>query len=259
MTEISLPLPETTGAEYFDIAGVLAAIAAGEVVAFPPFDVVHWGGLSFCLNMQRDPIQNALRQGVFFEAEELAALAPLIPQGACVLDVGANIGNHALFFATRMAAAKVVVFEPNSLALAPLVANVLVNRLSHVIDITHLGIGLSDRDAGGFGMKRHDRNLGATKMKPGQGDLRVLRGDDICADLSPDLIKIDVEGMEMAVLRGLSATIARAKPVILIEVDDTNAPQFADWCRDAGYVTLRRDRHGPHNVNHLIRFGKPLR
>lgn len=252
MTEVTLPLPETTGADYFDIGTALAALADGQPLAFPPFDMVHWGGLSFCLNMQRDPIQNALRRGEFFEAAELVALAELLPSGATVLDVGANIGNHALFFATRMAAAKVVVIEPNPLALAPLVANVVVNGLTGVIDLTHLGIGLSDRDAGGFGMKRHDRNLGATKMKPGQGELRVRCGDDICAGLTPHLIKIDVEGMEMAVLAGLSATIARARPLILIEVDDANAPAFADWCGQAGYATRRRDRHGSHNVNHLI-------
>jgi FkbM family methyltransferase len=61
-----------------------------------------------------------------------------------VLDVGANVGNHALYFATRMAAAKVVVIEPNPLALAPLLANVVVNGLTDVIETRHLGVGLAE-------------------------------------------------------------------------------------------------------------------
>lgn len=252
MSEIVMPLPELTGAEYFDVRAALAALAAGEGIAFPPFELIHWGGLTFCLNMQRDPIQNALRRGEFFEAEELEALKAEVPEGAVVLDIGANIDNHALFFATRMKAAKVVVMEPNPLALAPLVGNIVVNGLSDVIDMGYLGVGLSDRNAGGFGMKRHDRNLGATKMKPGQGELEVRRGDDLFEDLTPDLIKIDVEGMEMGVLGGLSDTIERARPLILIEVDDENAGAFAAWCEAAGYVTARTDRHGKKNQNHLI-------
>lgn len=107
-------------------------------------------------------------------------------------------------------------------------------------------------------MKHHDCNLGATMIKPTQGDLQVRCSDDICVDLTPDLIKIDLEGMKMVVLRGPSATIARVRPVIRIEVDETNVPQFADWCWDAGYVTLHRVSHGPHYVNHLFHFEKAL-
>jgi len=253
MNNVVMPQPELTGPEYFDIEAALSALAGGMPLAFPPFEAVHWGGLTFCLNMARDPIQNAHRRGMFFEAEELEALGVLMPQGAVVLDVGANVGNHALYFATRMAAAKVVVIEPNPLALAPLLANVVVNGLTDVIETRHLGVGLAEVAGGGFGMKRHDRNLGATKMKPGQGDLRVTTGDAICADLAPNLIKIDVEGMEMRVLAGLEATIARTRPLILIEVDDENAEAFTAWCAAKAYVTARTDRHGKKNQNHLIR------
>lgn len=247
-----LPRPELTGPDYFDVASTLAAIEAGRPVRFPVFEMVHWGGLSFCLNFEKDPIQRCLRRGEFFEADELSALKDFVNDGFHVIDIGSNIGNHALYFASRLNAARVVVVEPNPLALAPLVANVVVNNLVDVIDMTALGVGLSDHSAGGYFMGRHDRNLGATKMKPEGGDLQVHRGDDLFEGETPDLIKIDVEGMEMKVLAGLQDTIARTRPVILIEVDGENDAAFAQWCAAHGYDTRRTDRHSAKNCNYLV-------
>ena len=249
---IGLPKPELTGPDYFDVAKALAAIEAGRPVRFPPFEVVHWGGLSFCMNFEKDPIQRCLRRGEFFEGDELSALKEFVNHDFHAIDIGSNIGNHALYFTTRLRAARVVVVEPNPLALAPLVANVVINGLGDVIDMGALGVGLSDRSAGGYFMGRHDRNLGATKMKPEGGDLQVHRGDDLFADERPDLIKIDVEGMEMQVLAGLSETIARNRPVILIEVDGQNDAAFAEWLDAHAYEVRRRDRHSDKNCNHLI-------
>ena len=51
-----------------------------------------------------------------------------------------------------------------------------------------------------------------------------------------DFIKIDAEGMELDVLEGASALIARDKPVIWVEVLRENMLGFAQkWCRSAGY------------------------
>lgn len=255
MTDIAMPLPERTDETYFDLAAAQAALANGTHVGFPPFEIVHLpdAGLSLCCNMTRDPIQNAWRRGEFFEDEELSLLSKYVKIGAHIIDIGANVGNHALYFATRMKAARVVVVEPNPLALAPLVANVVINGLTDVIDLGALGVGLSDGSASGYGMKRHDRNLGATKMFEGRGQLEVHAGDDLFADEVPDLIKIDVEGMEMKVLSGLERTITRHRPVILIEVDGENDAAFADWFAAHEYEVTSTVRHSQKNCNYLLR------
>ena len=254
MSVVSLPTPELTDEAYFDLADALIRLGDGRPVAFPPFEIVYLpeDGLQFALNMARDPIQNALRKGTFFEEEELNLLKDYISSGAQIIDIGANIGNHALYFATRMKAARVVVVEPNPLALAPLVANIVLNRLMHVIDMGVLGIGLSDLSEGGFGMKRHDKNLGATRMMAGKGRMEVHPGDVLFEEEHPDLIKIDVEGMEMRVLAGLEKTIARSRPVILIEVDGENDAAFDAWRNARGYGIRRSVRHSRKNCNHLI-------
>jgi len=254
MTTVSLPKPELTDGSYFDLADALARLEEGRPLAFPPFEMVYFPDekLSFALNMERDPIQNALRKGEFFEREELDAISQLVKPGAQILDIGANIGNHAVYFATKMQASRVVVVEPNPLALAPLVANIVLNKLTHVIDMSALGVGLSDASQSGFGMKRHDRNLGATKMFEGRGHLTVHAGDDLFEGETPDFIKIDVEGMEMKVLSGLKRTIENNRPVILIEVDGENDAAFVAWCGVHCYEVQSTIRHSRKNCNYLI-------
>ena len=247
-----LPRPELTDASYFDLAAARAALAERRPLVFPPFELVHWAGLSFALNFADDPIQNALRKGQFYEERELTVLKRMLPMDATYVDIGANIGNHAVFFAKRMRAARVIVFEPNPLSLAPLMANIVLNRLERVIVTDHLGLGLSDHAGDGYGMGRQDRNLGATPLRAGAGEIAVETGDRLLADETPDFIKLDVEGMEMQVLAGLQATIARARPRMLIEVGDANRAAFGHWCLKQGYLLIDEWRVGPRNANYLI-------
>ncbi|WP_374636489.1 FkbM family methyltransferase, partial [Paracoccus sp. (in: a-proteobacteria)] len=131
-------------------------------------------------------------------------------------------------------------------------ANIVLNRLEHVIVTEHLGLGLSDQPGSGFGMGRHDRNLGATELRAGSGGIAVETGDRLLADETPDFIKLDVEGMEMQVLAGLQATIARTRPLMLVEVTDVNSAAFGQWCLTRGYHLLEEWRVGPRNANYLI-------
>lgn len=253
---IDLPRPETTGGDYFDLPAALEALRQGGPVVFPPMQVtvcrIGERDLKFCSNFERDPIQRAHRAGTFFEARDLARLAGHLPEAPRVLDVGANVGNHALFFATQCGAARIVVVEPNPLALAPLVANVVLNGLTEVISLEALGVGLGAASEGGLFMKRHDRNLGATKMLRGKGGaLEVHAGDDLFGDEQFDLVKIDVEGMEMEVLAGLKRTVARCRPLLFVEVDPGNAAAFEGWCAAHDYEPAFVIDHGG-NMNTLV-------
>lgn len=233
----------------------LAAWREGAPLMLAPMTMVHATirnrPVTFCLTMDDDPIQNAHRKGRFYEGADLAQVIAHVPPGATVLDIGANVGNHALYFAMFTGAARVIPVEPNPLALEPLVGNVLANRLQGLISLDYLGFGLGAETSGGWGMKKHDRNLGATKMFAGEGALHVRRGDEVFADLSPQVVKIDVEGMEMQVLAGLEALIARARPVLMIEVRADHTEAFTGWAaeRDYAITPLSQDRH---HANYLL-------
>ncbi|WP_425070553.1 FkbM family methyltransferase [Sagittula sp. S175] len=254
---ITLPAAEVAPDDYFDLRGALQALDSGAPVTFPPMHMtrVRIGGrnLTFCTNFAKDPVQRMQRKGRFYEDDDLREVAKFLPKAPRVLDVGANVGNHAMYFATQCGAESVVVIEPNPLALAPLVANILLNDLGGVIRTEALGIGLGAKSEGGLYMRRRLQNLGGTRMQRDMGgDLEVHPGDALFADEQFDLIKIDVEGMEMDVLAGLELTIARCRPLIFIEVDDENTAAFDDWCAARGYVPRYEVRRYNVNKNYLV-------
>lgn len=251
------PKADAQAEPYFDLRAALAALDSGAPVTFPPMMITRAriGGrdLVICTNYEKDPIQRTLRGGAFYEAADLHEVAKFLPPQARVLDVGANIGNHALYFSTQCGAASVIVVEPNPVALAPLVANIVLNDLGGIIRTEALGIGLGARSRTGMTMSSRDHNLGGARMMGDpQGQLEIHPGDALFADESFDLLKIDVEGMEMRVLAGLEQTIARCRPLIFIEVDEANATAFADWCAAQSYVPRYEVQRYAANRNYLL-------
>ncbi|WGW03197.1 FkbM family methyltransferase [Tropicibacter oceani] len=207
----------------------------------------------FHLNAEGCPIQGRHRVGKFYERADLDRVAAVIGQGAHVIDVGANVGNHALYFATLMGAARVTCIEPNPKAIEALRANVQANGLGDVIELGALGIGLSDRSEGGFKLRAPGANLGAARLKKG-GDIEVHRGDDLFAEEPVDLIKIDVEGMEMLVLSGFEAVITAQRPALFVEVDGDNDAAFQTWCADHGYGLVFEAKHQQANTNYFVQW-----
>ncbi len=207
--------------------------------------------VTFCVNMKRDPIQRNHRRGSFYEMYELQRLRRLFPEGGTFIDIGANVGNHTLFAAMFMGATRVIPIEPNPLAFELLIQNVLVNRLDDIVDLTQIGIGLSDEANTGFAMTERQVNLGKAQMEKG-GGLEVLRGDEVFAKERPDFIKIDVEGMEMQVLSGLEGLLKRKKPIMMIEVDNDLEAEFLDWVDSNGYGVFATHARYSENKNQLI-------
>jgi FkbM family methyltransferase len=242
-----------------DLAQARAALAddaAGGVISFPPLSItrsVQWGRqVVFCTRDVPDPILRNHKDGQFYEAKDLRALRPYFAKGGVFVDIGANVGNHSLFAALYLGAATVVPVEPNPLSYTLLLANVMANGLLAKFDLRGLGVGASDRAAGGFAMEVRTKNVGAARMLPGEGDIEVRRGDDILADLVPAMIKIDVEGMEMDVLAGLQDTVTAHHPTMLVEVDTRNDDAFLAWVAAHGYTVAQVFIRYKSNKNYLI-------
>lgn len=184
-----------------------------------------------------DLIQRSHLAGQFFEAEPLSRLHGLVAPGARIVDVGANVGNHVVWYAQHLAPAAILPVEPNPAAIRLLDENIAANGIGPVIDRRGIGLGLG-RAAGRFRAETPDAdNLGATALMPDRaGDLRVVTLDALLGDMRVDFLKIDAEGMELDVLAGAARTIARDRPVIWIEIQRPNILAFAQgWCRANGY------------------------
>jgi FkbM family methyltransferase len=144
----------------------------------------------------------------------------------CVIDVGAHIGLVSLPALSVMApAGTLVAFEPATANRNLLLRHLELNGYSGRARVESALVGAEERaETQFFEMREH---TGMNTVVPGAMDGRyesVARQqttlDAYCArhDLAPDVIKIDVEGAELAVLEGGRDTIGRCRPLIFLSV-----------------------------------------
>ena len=156
-----------------------------------------------------------------FSEDEIAVFRQIIKPGAVVVDVGANIGCHTVFFSQAVGTdGSVFAFEPQRPIFHILCGNVALNRQLNVI--THqAGLG---RESGFLAAPPLDyaeeNNFGGMSLEAAQLGERVpvMRLDSLKLTAC-DFIKIDVEGMEEEVLWGATATLATHNPVLYVEND----------------------------------------
>jgi len=156
------------------------------------------------------------------------------------VDVGANVGYFSLLAASRCA--RVISFEPNPICVSTLKSNIELNRFGNV-DVRP--VGLSDRRGTAVLHMSSDANLGAGSLNDTAGAalpivLETL--DDQLHDTSPSLIKIDVEGAELQVLRGATSILHRDAPDVICEVSEyslrllgASKDELFDFMADFGY------------------------
>lgn len=160
-----------------------------------------------------------------FERRFVNYIRSVLPRSAIMLDIGANIGNHAIFLADRCQ--EIHCFEPNPKVAGRLRRNVMYNHLEDCISVYEFGLG--DRNEVLTFAENSDGNLGASKfirfggeLKPRQQTMKLevkcaaQAIDDLNLD-RVDFIKIDVEGMEEAVLTSLAQAIIKFRPIVSFE------------------------------------------
>ena len=209
--------------------------------------------IHFFVANRRDHIQAHHYRGRFYEMDELGIISEFFCRGGVFADIGANVGNHTIYVGKYLDPAQVIVIEPNPQAIPILQINVALNGLGSVADLSHLGIGLSDGAKSAAPIVL-DGNLGGTTMKiveSGDG-VSLIRGDDILMNRRIDFIKLDVEGMEMDVLAGLSKTIAQWRPRMFIELENAHVDAFQEWITTNRYNTARKYRRYKGNENYMV-------
>lgn len=143
----------------------------------------------------------------------LPLLAPLIPKGGTVIDVGAYIGDHTVFYAECVGPdGMVVAMEPNPPAFECLQHNV---RAMDQVFCIHRGASNGDDKTMSI---HHTGNAGAAYGKDG-GDI-LCRTIDGLGVKACHFIKLDCEGMEPMAMQGAQQVIMTHRPVMLIEVNE---------------------------------------
>jgi FkbM family methyltransferase len=213
--------------------------------------------LSFFVHDRHDSIQANHAIGQLYEVEELDIIAKHIRPGARILDIGANIGNHTVWFEKIAKASLVVPFEPQPRMLKHLKLNCTLNALQRV-DLSHLGIALGDATARGTIQIADDFNpAGAIIAQSETGQIPIRPGDDLLGEADFDFIKIDVEGAELHVIDGLRSLIGRCRPDMFIEVGNENLEQFQTRIDELSYEVIAEHRRYDVSTNLLVKPKKP--
>lgn len=171
-----------------------------------------------------------------------------------VWDVGACVGTYACFLAQRLPEGRIVAFEPEPTNVARLRANLRANAPADRWTVT--AAALSDRD----GMATLDSEF----VEPGGGhhhlteadgrvQVDVRRGESLVSEgtPAPDVLKLDVQGAELKVLRGMGGSLS-AVDRIFAELHTEKAKRYGTttdeveaFLADAGYSVERLG--GPTN------------
>jgi FkbM family methyltransferase len=189
-----------------------------------------------------------LDQG-FYESEVFEALRPELARGGVLWDIGANIGLHAVTAKVLFPAANVCAFEPAPTTMARLQRNAALNAVQPGL----FTCALSDRPGIAVLHLGDQGNPGMSTLSPwsaytyaGTCHVSTCRGDDLVANGAaplPNVIKLDVEGHEPAVLRGL-ASVLRAPECRLAVFEDGLEPdtETKRLLTAAGFKIRRLDR-----------------
>lgn len=199
----------------------------------------------FHLPNQEDHIQKIIKSsGNFYEIDMLQDIAKRTPKGSSIIDVGANIGNHSIYFGMFCDVGKVISFEPQPFVFDILSKNIKLNGLENKVRAFQLGIG---SEQGHANLQAVDsKNLGMTKLSSdAKGKVEIVTIDGFFeGNLEIDnvsVIKIDVEGMEIEVLKGAIKTIMKYKPFIYAEAGDHESyVKLDEFLSSYGYIKIDR-------------------
>jgi FkbM family methyltransferase len=169
-----------------------------------------------------------------FEKQDLQHFLSAARDGDVVFDAGANVGAYCVPVARQCRQARVIAFEPIPLNAALLRASALLNGLDNLevvqacVSNTTGDIEFSvSEDSAYSSIIDTGRKSEAARLR-----CRAVTLDAHCAAMgiaSPDLIKVDVEGAELCVLRGASRAFADSKSgprLVMVELYDQNLQAF---------------------------------
>ena len=189
--------------------------------------------------------------GVEHEADIIRILRTFLTPRSVVLDIGANFGLYTAITGRAVAShGRVYAFEGNPQAFDALRRTIVANELFDNPRVVAANRLVSDRAGRGTLYYLKDILVGGTMTdlpQPGSErcsvEVEMTTIDAFLpADLAVDLVKIDVEGHEPMVIRGMEQTIARSPTIrLIIEFVDAfleptmPAPQFVEYIRGLGF------------------------
>ena len=177
-------------------------------------------------------IQQQLFWYGYYEKEVGDLLKKILRQKDVFIDIGANIGYFSLLSATISPSAKVISFEPVKDLFQKIKENVSINDCKNIVAI-NAAVGetneqrelfLSTPDNLGMSSFQQPENYAGRKE-----NVEVIAIDDwfkTSGLTKVDLIKLDIEGSELAALKGMRSVLEEQRPVLIAEINPETLSLF---------------------------------
>lgn len=215
------------------------------------------------LSFQFDVISNGITIEGIYEKNYLENVIKFLTKKKIVngvaIDIGANIGNHSIYFSQFYN--DVYAFEPNPKIYKAL----LINTEDHK-NVYPFNLGLGNKQGQGYITISNRQNLGSAQINMSKSEketssqpINITQLDNFWGKIDKEigLIKIDVEGMELKVLKGGINIIRNYKPVIIFEQhkDDfkNNRSEVINFIRGMDYQ-IYVPRYKPKRSDSLSTF-----
>jgi FkbM family methyltransferase len=218
---------------------VLPVPSEGFVVAGFP------GGVRLRLDL-RESLQRDFLFGLY-DRRELELVRERLRSGGDFVDVGAHVGMYAVTAALAVGGrGRVLAFEPNPAARAQLEANLALNAARNVV-VSPKAVGDAAGEAVLHVPATPDPSF--SSLEPG----RFAEGEPVAVEtttvdrevealaLRPAVVKVDVEGAELAVVAGMERTL-ETRPALLAEVSEATGPELERRLAGRGYRAFRVGR-----------------
>jgi FkbM family methyltransferase len=214
------------------------------------------------LGLRRSPVFNRVFLACYaiykqyFEAGPIDRLREFVPDGSLVIDVGANVGFFSLRFAKWVGdEGKVISIEPEDHNYNSLISTL---RRKGLLDRVDALKAVAAAEPGKMFLEINPLHPADHKLSwDGTGlSVTAVTLDDLVQEkghLKPALVKIDVQGAEMLVLKGAEGILKIAGPVLFVELHEEGLSKFGtsisailDHLSERGYQPYWLMRAGGH-------------
>jgi FkbM family methyltransferase len=197
-------------------------------------------GFPLSVNGQCLRVDVSLRRwNVNSELEMLKTFQQYLKPGDILIDIGANFGLHTLYAAKLLRnEGRVFAFEPVASNLNLLEKHIALNGLNESITVVSKAVSNSQETSLSFYLPSEEMTVTASFNRTGENLLKIevenTRLDDYweSVNLPIKLIKIDVEGAELEVLRGAEKVLKKWHPILVMEVHGFALPDFGSTIQD---------------------------